>query len=277
VITLSTLRRNLSPRNRVRSRRTFVPVAVSPLEERKVLSTVSAYAGNYSVSAFTKSYPSGDVDIYANLYSGNRLLRSNIVVANSLHVEQNPAVTINASGRFAVAYEDVLNSSDTDVKMKVFSPSGSNLYSSTVDTSKKVEYDPSVSMNGLGRIVVSYTQKYTSSDLDVKAKEYYPTNSAGSTYSTSMYTIASAGGNEFDSSVLVSPSGSWAVSYTSRFNTSDLDAKVFVHRYTGSTSKYDVATSTSNEDATAVTNYNGSSLQVSYRKNGLRYTKSLTV
>jgi hypothetical protein len=272
------LRDRNSPSPKVR--RTFVPSVQDKLEDRKLLSTASVSFGSYNVYVWTKTLSSGDVDILARLRKNGSVVRDNIVVANSTRVEQNPAVSVNSSGRFAVVWEDVLSSSDTDIKLRVFNSSGSALTSAmTVDPSTKKQQDADVDLNSFGRIVVAYTHVFSSSDLDVKAKQYIPTSSTGKTYSSTAYTVAAESSrNEFDPYVIVASNGNWAVSYTRRFNANDLDAKAYVRKTSGSSSTYNVANSTSNEDSTSIVSYEGgSSLRVSYRKNGQRFTKSLTV
>ena len=257
-----------------RSRSKFVPESIATLEDRKLLTTVSASAGAYYVEVYTQSFSNGDIDLRANLYRNGNSVNLGIPVATTNRREINPAVTINDSGTFSVAYEDVLSSTDHDIKMRVYSSLGSNLYNNTVDTSSKIETSPSISMNSFGRIVVSYTQNFSSTDLDVKASEYYP---SGASYFKTPFTVANSNHNEFDSSVRVSPEGNWAVSYTYRYSSTDLDAKVFVHKTSGSSTTYTVANSSSSEDATRVTSFSGSQLVVQYRKNGLYYSKTLSV
>src|SRR5262249_44485089 len=152
-------------------------------------------------------------------------VRDNIPVATSSRKELNPSVSVNSNGRFAVVWEDVLSSSDTDIKLRVYNASGSAITSAmTVDTSTKKQQDPDVDLNNFGRIVVAYTHVFSSSDLDVKAKMYVPSSSSGTSYSTSTFTIANESNrNEFDPFVYVASNGNWAVSYTRRFNSSDLD------------------------------------------------------
>src|SRR4051812_17822044 len=63
MISPSRLLRMVPQKSRPGSRRAFLPDPVSPLEDRKVLSTVSAAAGSYTVYAFTQSFSNGDVDV----------------------------------------------------------------------------------------------------------------------------------------------------------------------------------------------------------------------
>lgn len=265
---------------RTRDRRALKPaVTDSTLEERKLLTSFTVSNGAYSVRVWTHDYSSSDRDIRARISQNGRVVRDNIVVANSTRYEDAPSVSLNANGRFVVAWEDKLSSSNTDVKIRVFGPNGSALTSAmTVNTSSKREYDPEVAINGAGRIVVAYTQRYSSSDLDVRARQYLPKTSAGTSYNTTDYAIAAESGrNEFEPEVLVNSNGNWAVSYTRRYDSSDLDAKVYVRRTSGSSSTYNVASTSSNEDRTVVESYSGSTLKVSYRKGGSRSTRTLTV
>jgi hypothetical protein len=264
----------------VRARRALKPaVTDSTLEERKLLSTFTVNNGAYSVRVWTHDYSSSDRDIRARITKNGRVVRDNIIVANSTRYEDAPSVSLNANGRFVVSWEDRLGSSNTDVKIRVFGPNGSPFTSAmTVNNSTKREYDAEVAINSAGRIVVAYTQQYSSSDLDVRAREYYPTNSAGTSYRTTDVAIATESNrNEFDPEVLVNSNGNWAVSYTRRYGSSDLDARAYVRRTNGSSSTYTVANTTGNEDSTIVESYSGSTLKVSYRKGSSRYSRTLTV
>jgi hypothetical protein len=255
-------------------------LSVECLEGRKLLSTASASNGQFSVFVFSRTITSTDVDLFARVSRNGFTVRDNIPVATSSRVEDVPAVSINQNGRFAVAWEDRLSSSDTDIKLRVFNGSGFALTSAmTVDTSTKREFDPAVSLNDFGRIVVSYTQTFSSTDLDVRAKQYFPSSSTGTSYTTTSFAIATeANRNEFDSSVLVAPNGDWAVSYTRRFSSTDLDAKVFVHRTSGTTVTKTVAASSSNEENSIIESFaGGSSITVSYLINGFRRRTTLSV
>ncbi len=264
----------------VRGRRALKPLATDcVLEGRQLLTSFTVTNGSYSVYLWTRDY-SSDRDIYARISRNGRVVRNNIAVATSTRWEGAPSLSLNANGRFVVAWEDRLNSSDTDVKVRVFGPNGSALTSAmTVNTSRKREFDPEVSINDFGRFVVAYTQQYSSSDLDVRAREYYPSNGAGSSYRSTDHAVANAANrNEFDPEVRVNANGNWAVSYTRRYNAFDVDAKVYVRRTNGSSGTYNVANSSSNEDATNVNSYVGNTLKVSYRKaGGSRYVRTLRV
>src|SRR3954469_12075221 len=74
------------------------------LEQRKVMSTASAVAGLYRVDVATEQFSPTDSDIYATLRYNGSVVRSHIPVASSVSNELDPAVSINSSGRFVVAY-----------------------------------------------------------------------------------------------------------------------------------------------------------------------------
>ncbi len=250
------------------------------LESRKLLSTATARAGAYEVTVSTRNIGSRDVDVYASLRRNGVLVKNNIPVATSSRVEEDPVVSINANGRFAVAWKDELSSSDSDIKLRVYNSAGNPLISAlTVNNSTRRESDPSVSINAAGRIVVAYTQRVTSSNLDVLAKQYLPSNSAGSSYSNTSFTVASdSARNEYDPNVKVAANGNWAVAYTRRFSSSDTDVFAFVRRTNGTTTRKVVVETSSIEDNAVVETYTGSSsLKVSYLRLGSRVSKTISV
>ncbi len=250
------------------------------LEARKLLSTATARAGAYEVTVFTKTISSSDVDVYASLRRNGVLVKNNIPVATSSRVEEDPVVSINANGRFAVAWKDELSSSDSDIKLRVYNSAGNPLVNAlTVNASPRRETDPTVGINDAGRIVVAYSHQATSSNLDVLARQYLPSTSTGSSYSSTGFNVANdSGRNEFDPNVKVAANGNWAVAYTRRFDSRDKDVFAFVRRTDGTTTRKAVIETTSDEDNALVESYTGtSSLKVSYLRLGSRVSKTITV
>jgi len=245
-------------------------------EQRKMLSTASATAGAYRVDVWTEQFSPSDTDIYARLSRNGSIVDGRIPVARSSRNELDPSVSITSTGRFAVAYEQALSATDSDVMARVFNGNGAALTGTlTVANSAKNEWDPHVSINGAGRFVVAYDLQFSTSDIDVMARQFSPANSAGSSYSTQSFTVANTSHNEFDPHVLVAGNGNFAVSYTHRFSSTDLDVKAAVFR-NGIGSTFTIANSTANETDSIVESFNGSnSLTVSYAKGGIRRTRSL--
>ena len=256
------------------------PIAFDSLEERKVLSTASAFSGAFSVSVSERFFSNGDVDLYATLKRNGSVVRDNIPVATTSRHEVSPSVNINSNGRFVVAYEDVFSSSDSDVRIRVYDDRGNALTSAmSAEITNKREFQPDVDINSSGRIVVAYTQQFSSNDLDVRATQFYPSSSAGTSYTKTTYVVAGQSGrNEFEPEIYLASNGDAAIAYTRRVSSTDLDVNVFVRRTTGTTRSVVVANSSSNEDQPDVVTFGGgSSVTVSYRKGGSRFSRTVSV
>ena len=261
-----------------RARRSF-SLGHESLEDRKVLSTASAFSGPYLVTVETRNF-GNDVDVYATLYKNNAVVKSNIPVATTGRRELAPSVSINSNGRFVVAYEDVFSSTDSDVKVRMYNAAGSPLTSAiaALSTSKR-EYEPSVDLNAFGRVIVAFTQQYSSTDRDVLATQFYPTSTAGTSYSLTQITISnSSTAKEFSPSIYVAPNGDAAVAYTTQVGTADSDIKVAIRRSTGSVTKYNVANTFSFEDSPKVESFGGAhSVTVTYRLGSSRLRRTVSV
>lgn len=255
-------------------------IRLEALEDRKLLAT-TASANGYKVSVFTRTLSTGDVDILANLSRNGRAIRNNIIVANSTRKELAPAVAINNNGRFVVAYEDVFSSRDSDVKARVFGPNGVALTSAmSADVTSVREFDADVSLNDFGRIAVSYTKVFSSTDLDVRATQFLPSNSAGTSYSTTKIAVSTESNrNEFDSAVKVASNGDFAISYTRRFGSTDTDVKVFVRRTSGVMKRgVNVASSSLNEDSSFISSWTGgTTVRIGFRKSNSTLFSTVSV
>lgn len=236
------------------------------------------YWGQFVVG-YEYQYSSSDMDIYARSFNIYGTPQSGTLhVASSGHNEWNPAVAINSSGRFVVANEYQYSSSDIDLQAHVYSLGGASLATLTVANTGRNEWDPDVDMNDAGRFVVAYDYQYSSTDIDVYARQFTPTNAAGTSYSMQSYTAASSTRNEFDPSVSVAWNGNFAVSYTYAYSSTDLDVYAVAFRGGVRSGPALVAVSTANETSSTVESYNGgSSLFVSYDLNGSRRGRNVSV
>lgn len=265
------------PASRVRRSR-FRLMEFDSLEQRKVLSTASSSSGLYRVDVWTEQYTPTDSDIYARVSYNGLVVNGRVAVAIRTENEVAPSVSINSSGRFVVAYVRDATSTDSDVIARVFGGGGAALTGALkVADSSKNELDPSVDINGSGQFVVAYTLQYSTSDLDVMARQYTPPSSSGASYATKSFTLASEVQDQFDPHVEVATNGNFAVSYTSRNSSADLDVKTTVFR-NGIRSRYTIASSTANETDSITTSFDGSgSMSVSYLMGGVRRTRSLAI
>ena len=215
---LTSFARKNSQRDQNRSRREFVPSIGNPLEDRKLLSTMVAKAGDYQVTVSDATNPNYifDSNIYATLSYRGRVIKSNIPVAvDDSKYEEAPSVSINASGKFAVAFQsrDAIDSPQNDIHMRVFNSNGSLIYADNhVADAALNEVAPRVAMNSSGMTVVSYNEN-DSNNSNVKAVQYVPIN-AIIPYTRTKINVATSAFSEINESVAVADSGKWAVTYS---------------------------------------------------------------
>ncbi len=220
----------------------FVPSLGGQLEDRKLLATVTASAGSYTVIVSTINNPSAafDNDIVATLKSGSKTIKSNIPVANSGRYEDKPCVAINVSGQFVVAYTTRSGITDTkeDIELKVFNNKGLATYTDNkAANSPNVETVPLVGINSKGSAILAYAFRTDKGPLfvSVKAVQYnYTKSGIFSSYTKKNATITDPPLSLYDptvatlTSVGITPSGQWAVVYTGYYTgVSAVSAYVF--------------------------------------------------
>lgn len=276
-----------------------VTLSLESLEERKVLSTFAS-SGPYAVSVFTNRYSPTDTDIYATLtYNGQT--RATVPIETSSLDETNPSVSINSNGTFVVAYEQRYSSIDRNIRVRQFSfQSGSQfgvrLADQLVSGDAADESQPSTAINQFGQYAVSYTRQYSATDTDLYVYVNNRLVGGGAPSSVAMltynplasgtYAVATSTSAEYNSQVALTDSGAVAVSYTRRFSATDTDVYATVIKATSpygssnptySRNQYAIATSSGNENTSAIDSFDGRILTVSYTLNGNRYRRIGTI
>ncbi|MFO0959574.1 MAG: hypothetical protein U0800_19420 [Isosphaeraceae bacterium] len=187
--------------------------------------------GGMSVIAWTDVKAGADTDIRARLYNaaGNPV-GGDIVVNNSTFADSDPAVAMDRSGRFVVAWTRTLPSGDTDVQVARFSAAGANLNgvngSLIVGGTARPESDPSAAIDGVGNFVVSYTRVSTPGNQDILARRY---DSAGVILGD-VFVSSLAGSNETRSSASRSSDGRFVIAY--QVDTPGLSSDIRMRLYT---------------------------------------------
>jgi hypothetical protein len=272
--------RTETPRRRQGRRFTL---GAEALEQRRMMDASSAWVnGPWRVDAWQQwDSLTHDYDIKARVAYNGAVVR-NLTVASSLRDETSPSCSINANGVFAVAYEDQFSSSDTDTKLFI---GGDGYYTDTtyvVANTTRRESDPSVSINRNRDVVVSYTDQWSSTDLDVRAVKFtsvpaFYITSGPYVHNRTTYAVDTSSNNQFDSSARLNDNGNFAVAYTHRYSSTDLDIKAAVFRG-GVRTTTTIAASTANETSPYISYYDGSgTLTVYYTVNGLRKSVTKTV
>ena len=199
----------------------FVPSLGGQLEDRKLLATVTASAGSYTVIVSTITNPKNmfDGNIVATLKIGSKTIKSNIPVANSdSKYEDKPCVAINASGQFVVAYTTRSGITDTkeDIELKVFNNKGLATYTDNkAANSPNVETVPLVGINSKGSAILAYLFRNDKGEGANAVQYKYTTSGIFSSYTKKNVTITDPRSpGVTPTSVGITPSGQWAVVYT---------------------------------------------------------------
>ncbi len=128
-------------------------------------------ASGQFVVAYTRSSNSG-LDVFAKpfkIVNGFAQAQGTVSVSSLSGVgESEPSVAMNSNG-FAVAYTSQKDGANPDVKLKRFDNNGGLLGTTNIAVGAGTERNPSLSMDGLGRMVVAYEQ-FNGNDAQIFAR-----------------------------------------------------------------------------------------------------------
>ena len=214
----------------------FVPSLGGQLEDRKLLATVTASAGSYTVivSEINNRKVKSDGNIVATLKFNSTTIKSNIPVAISdLKYESSPSVAINVSGQFVVAYHAKDNGfvkHFPGIQLKVFNNKGIATYidDQVAKSSPDSVTNPVVGINSKGNAILAYAST-NEKGSNVQAVQYnYTTSGIFSSYTKKNVTVVSMPWIVTPTSVGITPSGQWAVVYNENYSPgSGVSAYVF--------------------------------------------------
>ena len=100
-----------------------VPVAVGTFAQTN--SSVGMDANGDFVVSYTRDTNNNNPDIFAKLYNTNDQLLNVVTVAGTPHAEDLSSVAMTPDGRFDVAYQDQVSSTDIEVMAARYTASGS--------------------------------------------------------------------------------------------------------------------------------------------------------
>ena len=245
---------NSSGTNRAGANRT---ISVASSSKPEYEPKVAVNSGGDFVVSYTLDFTASDQDVVAKMYrDSGSFVRTIDVASSGSEDERRSSVSRAPDGRFAIAYQTDLSSSDSDIKLKRYSSSGTlvNTHSIAVDTTR--ERNPSVAMDQNGNSVVVF-EKLVGSDYDVMARRVSNTGSRGSTL-----TVQATTSHELNPVVAVHPTnGRFVVSYITRpTGSSSLSDRVHVREMTGGGSVLGTfeASSTSNRRTRPAISMDGS-------------------
>jgi hypothetical protein len=127
------------------------------------------------VVAYMRDTNNNNPDVFAKRYDINNNLLNVVNVATTSKAEINPTIAMALDGRFDVAYQLQFSSSDDDILVNRYGPTGVLFGTNAVATSGKREQAPSIAMDNFGNAVVAY-QKFDpgflgfGGDWDIKAR-----------------------------------------------------------------------------------------------------------
>ena len=199
----------------------FVPSLGGQLEDRKLLATVTASAGSYTVivSEINNRKVKSDGNIVATLKFNSTTIKSNIPVAISdLKYESSPSVAINVSGQFVVAYHATDNGfvkHFPGIQLKVFNNKGIATYidDQVAKSSPDSVTNPVVGINSKGSAILAYTFRNDKGEgANAVQYDYLRFFSSYTKKNVTITDPRSPGVTP--TSVGITPSGQWAVVYT---------------------------------------------------------------
>lgn len=185
------------------------------------------------------------------LYSGYSHVNS------STSLTQYEAVSASSpNGSHVVVWTHQYSTSDYDIRAQRYNSSGAKVGGEiTVANSSAREFEPAVCMDGGGWFYVAYTRQTTSSNKDVFVARF---NSSGILQGTT--TVANSTRNEYDPSIACSRGGSFVVTYTYDYSSSDQDIRAAMYSYAGTLqSSFTVVSSSANDETQSAVARNQSS------------------
>lgn len=126
-------------------------------------------AGNFVVS-YTRNTNNNNPDIFAKRFNSAGQLLNVVDVAITSRAETHSSVAMTPDGRFDVAWEEAFSSTDHDIKLGRYSPSGSLLGLTPISLNTANDVSPSVSVDNFGNGVVAWERAG-----DIKARRFTST------------------------------------------------------------------------------------------------------
>jgi hypothetical protein len=188
----------------------LIPVATGAFKEFDP-DVATDLAGDFVISYTRFSHFNENADIFVNRYNSSGQFLGVVLAATGPTDETHSSIAMSQDGHFDVAWEQAFSSSDDDVYMSRYSPTGGFLGKNVISFSSLFDQTPSVSMDNAGDAVVAWEQNNNIAAVRVSA-----TGSQGS-----QINIANTSNIEFGPSVaLRRDGGGFVVTYESLTSTS---------------------------------------------------------
>ena len=266
--------------------RAFSPSFSNTLEERNLLTTVVATAGDYRVTVTDDVIIPGtpivmNGDIRATLEYKGKVVKSNIAVATdpNLH-EENPSVSISTSGNFVVSYQTRAQSMQgfppSDISMKGFDSRGNQVFADVVASTASNEVMPRTLIYRDKTLIVAYGT-FTETGTKITVAQYnLVLRPTGLLVQRKTYipVVASNNSNIIDAIAFGPPidqfGGRWILSYTSYNAVTDKpDVMAYVYNTAGRGRTFTIAATGDIEDhsrITSITTAGWATISYDYRK-----------
>lgn len=184
----------------------------------------------------------------------------------TVNYQSNSANAASANGTYVSVWQHQFSETDFDIKAQLFNSNGSRRGGEIiVANTSRPEREPAVAMDDYGDWKVVWTETTGTND-NIKVASF---NSNGSRRRSDFY-VANTSKNEYDPSIAVSSTGSFVVSYTLDYSSSDQD--ILARRYSDAgnfSSEISVATTGARESFSCVASGigNDSSFAIVYQIN----------
>ena len=243
---------------------TYPAQQVSSTANANLQTRNASSANGTSVVVWVNTRSTTDHDIYARrLDARGNPVGPAIAVDTTTADSYAPVVAMDASGRFVVAWEDLVDSIGGDViEMRAFSAAGVPLDGITRVSSGTtgVDFEPSVAASN-GSFVVAY--EHSQAGYDIRARRY--TYSSGVPVAQGTFVVAGTAQDESWPSVAMAPDGRFDVAYEYAYSANDHD--IYLARYSAagaySGTSY-VNVDTNRESAPSVSMDNAGNAVVAY-------------
>jgi hypothetical protein len=240
-------------------------VSTNPQPTDNITAANASSANGTSVAVWVNEFSPTDFDIWAQRFDTSGHATGNPIEVDFTTADSfEPAVAMDASGRFVVTWYDIESPSEAHVVyMREFNASGVAITGKTQVSSSTsgLDYFPKVAMSG-NSFVIAYDHFVGGVD-EVAARRY--TYSAGVPVGGGNFVVAT---NAIAPSVAMAPNGAFDIAYEFEFSSTDHDIDMALYQKSGAfLTTVGVNTDTNYESAPSVAMDNAGNAVVAYTEN----------
>jgi hypothetical protein len=198
-------------------------ISLNPQATANFQSDNASSSNGASVAVWVNAYSATDHDIWAQRFDQNGQAAGAPIQVDFLSSDDSyaPRVAMDASGRFAVAWENRHTDGSHTVMMRYYDPLGAPLTDITrVSDVGLDDYNPDVALS-VGSLVISWTHQFSPTDADIQAARYVI--SGGVPTDPVRIFVNNDTRYEISSSVAMNPTGRFDIVYARQIIGSDWD------------------------------------------------------